>query len=807
MTRRPLGAVNGRFDSSKQQLCVYFAPGHCRHGSSCRYSHKLPAGDSFARSSSSSSQGGARHGSTRDPDMRQCNTIDDLVQLAYDHLDIISPRGIAAFWSLLVKHLHNQRGNSRFQLSKQLDEIFDSTMESIGQFSGRDLATTALGLAKVMKQSHGQRADLHRILHNLLIGVNSERKQCILDIVAKSSGLICSEIDARSLSNLIYSFGLAEYIPKIEDGRTIFDVLALEAMSKLKHFNSQNLSNMLWSYAKIKSSNSVLFKAVGDSIVGMNDVGEFKPQELSIIIWAYATAGESHPKLFSKLGDHIASLDDLGEFKPQELSNIIWAYATAGEAHPKLFSKLGDHVVSINELNAFKPQDFSNIVWAYATTFQAHPQLFSKVSDHIVAMRDLSAFKPQHLSNIVWSYATAGESHPKIYKKFGDHVVALRDLGQFKPQALSNIVWSYATAGESHPRLFSKLGDHIVTMHDLNRFDPQALSNIIWAFATTGQAHPNLYKKLADHIASLDDLSAFLPQHFSNILWSYATAGESHPQLFSKLAHHIVTMHDLNAQALSNIIWAFATSGELHPLLFQKLAVVAIAKSNDFTSQNIANLLWAYATVGIFDPLLFTSFAPAVQSVLGKCSSQALANIAWSYAVANINDHLLFNKDFIDVCQAKANDFRSDEYSQLHQCQLWQDELKSGINLPPTLSEKCRHTFELQSFQSSNLQNDVISELSSIGLCPEEEVLTPSGYRLDALVEVNGTKVGIEVDGPYHFMNQEPTGSTILKRRQVSTLDSIQIVSVPYWEWNQLEKDRAKKQDYMRSILYGQNWS
>jgi hypothetical protein len=43
---------------------------------------------------------------------------------------------------------------------------------------------------------------------------------------------------------------------------------------------------------------------------------------------------------------------------------------------------------------------------------------------------------------------------------------------------------------------------------------------------------------------------------------------------------------------------------------------------------------------------------------------------------------------------------------------------------------------------------DVIFELSSIGLRPEEEFLAKSGYRLDALVEVKGTKVGIEVDGP-----------------------------------------------------------
>jgi hypothetical protein len=198
-----------------------------------------------------------------------CNTIDELVQLGYDHLDTISSRGTAAFWSLMVKHVQNHHGDSRVQLSKQLNAILDSTMESIGHFSGRDFATTTLGLAKVMKQveSHGQRShtsSLHCILHNLLVGINSENKHFIFSKIATHAFPILSKFEARYLSNLIYSFGLSEYVPKVEDGRTILDVLALEAMSKLKHFNSQNLSNMLWSYAKIKSLNSVLFKAAGD---------------------------------------------------------------------------------------------------------------------------------------------------------------------------------------------------------------------------------------------------------------------------------------------------------------------------------------------------------------------------------------------------------------------------------------------------------------------------------------------------------------------------------------------------------------
>jgi hypothetical protein len=676
---------------------------------------------------------------------------------------------MAAFWSLLMKHVQNHRGDSRVHLNKQLDAILCNTLKSMYNFDGREIATIAISLVKVMKQveSFTQKAatgSLHRILHNLLVGINSEKKQFILDKVAESSVMILSEFDARCLSNLIYSFGLAEYITKVKDGRTILDVLALEAMSKLQHFNSQDLSNMLWSYAKVESSNSMLFKAAGDLIVGMNDLGEFWPQHLSNILWAYATAGESHPRMFRKFADHIVAMKDLQNFWPQHFSNILWSYAASGESHPKLFSKFADYIAGMKDLNRFDPQALSNIIWAYATAGESHPQLYKKFGDHIVAMKDLSGFIPQHFSNILWAYATAGESHPKLFSKLGDYIVAMRDLGDFKPQDFSNIIWSYATTGQINPKLYKKLADHIASLDNLNRFKPQHLSNIAWAYATAGKSHPRLYNRVSDHIVAMKDLSAFKPQELSNIVWSYATARES------------------------------------HSFLFQKLVNVAISRRNECNPQDIANLLWAYASVGIIDQHLFTSFATAVRSVLSQCDSQALTNIAWAYAVANVTNPLLFNTDFV-AALARANDFVPENLSQLHQWQLWQDELKSGINLPQALCDKCRQAFISESYQSSSFQDDVISMLLCIGLRPKEEVLTPSGYRLDALVEVNGMKVGIEVDGPYHFINQKPTGSTLLKRRQVNNLDDICIVSVPYWEWNKLERERAKKQEYLRSKL------
>ncbi len=148
--------------------------------------------------------------------------------------------------------------------------------------------------------------------------------------------------------------------------------------------------------------------------------------------------------------------------------------------------------------------------------------------------------------------------------------------------------------------------------------------------------------------------------------------------------------------------------------------------------------------------------------------------------MANVDNPLLFNADFICVCLEKKNDFVMENLCQLHQWQLWQEELKSDIRLPQSLREMYQKAFLSQLAEPSRMQDDVISVLASMGLQPEEEVLNKSDYCIDALVEVNEKKIGIEVDGPSHFVGRKPTGSTFLKHRQVNTLDEIQVVSVPY---------------------------
>eukprot|EP00984_Skeletonema_dohrnii_P015302 scaffold6582_cov83-Skeletonema_dohrnii-CCMP3373.AAC.3 len=554
--------------------------------------------------------------------------------------------------------------------------------------------------------------------------------------------------------------------------------------------------------SKDLNPNRELFKFFAGA--SMDKLDEFDARSLSNLAYAYALI-DYVPEFDdgSDLFDHIAmkAVEIGAEFNAQDMSNMVWAYATVDKTHAVLFEAMG------NEVNEFKhPQDFANTVWAYSKAGVNHPQLFEKVANVITESKRLDRFDPQHLSNIVWAYATANVPHPKLFEKVANHIVASDSLARFVPQALSNTVWAYATAQVSHAKLFQRVANHIVESDSLGRFVPQALSNIVWAYTTANVRHPKLFEKVANHIVKSGKLDRFNPQNLANTVWAYA-AQVPHPKLFEKLANHIVESDNLNRfepQALSNTMWAYATAQVSHPQLFRKVAKAAIQRKEEFDSQAVANLLWAYATMGIVDKQLFSSFVPKAARLIDSYTDQGLANSGWAYAVADVDDPTLFNAHFINKCVEKKDGFEIEALRQLYQWHLWQTKEKSHPGgLPTDLQERCYDIFISEEPTISKFQDDVVAQLSSIGLDPKQEVLMESGYRIDAIVEVNGKVVAVEVDGPSHFIGEgrSPTGSTILKRRQVPLVDEIELVSVPYLEWNKLGKDRKKKQAYLRKLL------
>ena len=177
--------------------------------------------------------------------------------------------------------------------------------------------------------------------------------------------------------------------------------------------------------------------------------------------------------------------------------------------------------------------------------------------------------------------------------------------------------------------------------------------------------------------------------------------------------------------------------------------------------------------------------------------------MAWAYAVADARSAPPFRSPrFLRACAAAEEDFLRRELRQLYQWQLWRDECGGEWpGLPEAFHERCRAAFLSGSSVESQLQTQVVTRLSAIGLEPRTEVRTPHGYSLDAVVHFEGRDVAVEVDGPTHFVGRMPTSVTALKRRQLRAAGWA-LLPVPYWEWDALGS-QAAKQEYLKRALEG----
>ena len=174
---------------------------------------------------------------------------------------------------------------------------------------------------------------------------------------------------------------------------------------------------------------------------------------------------------------------------------------------------------------------------------------------------------------------------------------------------------------------------------------------------------------------------------------------------------------------------------------------------------------------------------------------------------------LFASPDFADCCaDLVVDDLSTEALRQLHQWQLWLDLERVGDGWPglrPDVRERCRQAFVAGAASPSSLQRKVAAALADLDLCVAEDVMTAEGYSIDVVVTTaDGRKVGVEVDGPWHFVgtSRTPNGATLLKRRQLRAAGWA-LLPVPYWEWDALrmpgdaDAQRLRQREYLTRKL------
>ena len=145
----------------------------------------------------------------------------------------------------------------------------------------------------------------------------------------------------------------------------------------------------------------------------LRQLGGFNSQNLANTVWAFAKAGVAAETLFETIA--AAALRQIRDFNSQGMANTVWAFATAGVAAEILFEAIG--AAALRRIGEFNSQNLANFVWAFATTGFAAQELFETIA--VEALRRIAEFNAQNMANTLWAFACAGWQQNQIFRELG----------------------------------------------------------------------------------------------------------------------------------------------------------------------------------------------------------------------------------------------------------------------------------------------------------------------------------------------------------------------------------------------------
>ena len=214
----------------------------------------------------------------------------------------------------------------------------------------------------------------------------------------------------------------------------------------------------------------------------------FNSQNIANCAWAYARAGSRDTALFDALARVAEPL--LDGFKSQELANLAWAYAKLNlvERAQVLFLQLAR--VAQAKLGRYNAQDVTNTLWAFASNDLEHVALFEAAARHAaprLRALDRGFANPQKVATLAWSYAKAAVYAPALMDALAAACGAIVD--ELLPVDVANVAWAFAAVGETdRGGLFEALKDRALAV--LDDLSSQELANLVWSFSNLDDAAP-----------------------------------------------------------------------------------------------------------------------------------------------------------------------------------------------------------------------------------------------------------------------------------------------------------------------------
>lgn len=258
-------------------------------------------------------------------------------------------------------------------------------------------------------------------------GTASVYSSALFKEIARLATSRAEEYDADELSTLAWAFAKVKALEL-----DLFHAIAREVRKRTSQFTPRALaSQVAWAFATLRIKDEDLFHAL--ALQAISDVKEFDVQGLSNIAWAFSNVGIEANELFKAVS--FTSTAALDTFDPQGISNLALAFAKLALLDELLFTGLASKAVHL--VRALKPQDLANLAWAFSTLRMDATELFDAIEEELsVRLSCVAVDKPSggasaveavDIKDIVWSFGHAGRPLVNLLRLAGG---ALRMMGR-----------------------------------------------------------------------------------------------------------------------------------------------------------------------------------------------------------------------------------------------------------------------------------------------------------------------------------------------------------------------------------------
>lgn len=649
--------------------------------------------------------------------------------------------------------------------------------------------------------------------------------------------------------------------------------VAQSTLPRLRSFRPQELNNLSWAYARLEHKSSAveaLFRGIGNEIIRRSS--SFSSQDIAMTLWSFATTEYGTAEVYKVLASEM-NADSADAFKSQEFSASIHALATAKMVPADLsvfddtmseqhgdggkyqeycpFTECFDTAASelIERTDMFTEQEMKDIIWAFSKSGVRHPTLFKSVAEYLVSSPDMfnesrgySGCSTQVFGIIAWSFAKQAQ----LAKEIVESSTTQTPLGTTTGRQATYDASCVDVGGELIDQLFSSIATHSLQYKNgegLSRFSPQDLSNLAWAFATLGLYHKELLDAIAEQVtqrlslhleylngsgaedsslkkpSDLNKMVNFKPQELTILVWAYASIGIRKPEMFEMIGDYIIAL-------------CSSITGEDGRKTFNSDSI-----SKHFTRQYLSNLAWGAAVLQGYTPLfmnlLYTGLFGGVNG-LGDpevmrnimrdngIQKQGIRNMLYVQVTLDMEDFKLgiaLPKNFPEGWGEKVNGERKNPKGPLL------DIVDAPVlELKPSRWQKTvSNVFQRLGFEFEDehiiRSNDPIGS-NGVGLT------STSQEFLSIDLANTKTRVGIEIDGPSHFINvidgnsltynvndnnsrrnnnkrrRKESGPYLFKDRLLTHL-GWHIIHIPFWEWSAIGNDQKAQELYCRKLLEG----